>query len=132
MRRPCTRIQDQRRLEELRREAEHAILAEDMLSGDELIALLASPPPEGALIRSRSPMGVRVPAFQVDQARSRVHAVVAGVNVLLGAGDDPWGFAGFWFGLDAHLGARPADLVPDPARHEEIRQAAAREAAPIE
>ena len=31
------------------------------------------------------------PSFQVDESKARVHPVVADVNRLLGASDDPWG-----------------------------------------
>jgi hypothetical protein len=63
------------------------------------------------LIRlSRPGDGVQLPAFQFDSAR-RPRPVVLEVNALLDAEHDPWGVADWWLGLNATLGAIPADLL---------------------
>lgn len=79
------------------------------------------------------PIGNRFvfPSFQFDEPRRRLWPVAVEVNELLGAADDPWGVAGFWFGHDPGLGARPADLVSDEARAADAMAAAARELAPV-
>jgi hypothetical protein len=71
------------------------------------------------------------PSFQFDEPRRRLWPVAVVVNGLLGATDDPWGTASFWFGHDPSLGARPADLVSDESRAADLRAAAARELAPV-
>jgi hypothetical protein len=54
--------------------------------------------------------GSQLPAFQFDSAR-RPRPVVLEVNALLDAEHDPWGVADWWLGLNASLGAAPADLL---------------------
>lgn len=71
------------------------------------------------------------PSFQFDEPRRRLWPIAVEINEALGATDDPWGVAGFWFGVDPHLGARPADLVTDGSRMDDLRAAAARELAPV-
>jgi putative intracellular protease/amidase len=71
------------------------------------------------------------PAFQFDVARRRLWPVSREINQELGAADDPWGVAGFWFTIDPRLGTRPADLVGHEERTDDLRAAVARELAPI-
>lgn len=71
------------------------------------------------------------PAFQFNTARHEIWPLVAEVNALLGARDEPWAAASFWFSPNPDLDARPADLVADGDRSEEIRQAARRDIAPV-
>lgn len=51
------------------------------------------------------------PAFQLDLRRRRIFPEVWKVNEVLGAADDPWGVASWWFATNDRLSARPADLV---------------------
>jgi hypothetical protein len=52
------------------------------------------------------------PRFQIDMEHERVHPVVAEVNRLLAAKDDPWGAASWWISDNPRLGGvRPQDLV---------------------
>ncbi|WP_052683284.1 MULTISPECIES: hypothetical protein [unclassified Rhodococcus (in: high G+C Gram-positive bacteria)] len=57
-----------------------------------------------------------------------VREVVATVNVLLGAGADPWGVASWWLAPSTRLpqGQTPADLAvdPDPAAHRKLERLA--------
>jgi hypothetical protein len=80
--------------------------------------------PDGRhLIRLPGPgEGVRLPAFQFDSAR-RPRPVVLEVNALLDAEHDPWGVADWWLGLNATLGAVPADLLGGDA-DDRVRAAA--------
>ncbi|MDN3353850.1 hypothetical protein [Actinomadura sp. DC4] len=66
--------------------------------------------------------GVQLPAFQFDTA-GRVRPVVREVNALLDAERDPWGVADWWLGLNAVLGAAPADLL-DAGGDDRVRAAA--------
>jgi len=64
------------------------------------------------------------PAFQFDSTGA-VIPIVAEINALLGANDDPWGVADWWLGDEPSLGSRPADLVAGSiADHERLRVAA--------
>lgn len=71
------------------------------------------------------------PSFQFDEPRRRLWPIALEVNEVLGAADDPWGVASFWFGHDPSLDARPADLVSDEIRAPDVKAAAARELAPV-
>lgn len=71
------------------------------------------------------------PAFQVNPSRREIWPVVAELNRRLGAADDPWVVASWWFTRDSRLGAEPHALVSDPARADDLRRAAARELAAI-
>lgn len=52
------------------------------------------------------------PAFQFDLQHHRVHPVVAQVNQLLGAADDPWGVASWWVTPTPRLtGQAPKELI---------------------
>lgn len=52
------------------------------------------------------------PAFQIDFRNRRVAPVVAQVNQLLGAVDDPWGVASWWISPSTRLGGQaPRDLL---------------------
>ncbi len=58
------------------------------------------------------------PSFQFDFERQRIFPTVVDVNRLLGAADDPWGVASWWFSTDSWLkSARPADLVGDTRKY---------------
>ncbi len=68
-------------------------------------------PNEVDLIRLRRPGGeVRLPAFQFDH-NGRAIPVVRTINVLLGAGEDPWGVASWWLSANAWLDGTPAYLL---------------------
>ncbi|MDO9108226.1 MAG: hypothetical protein Q7U89_04450 [Coriobacteriia bacterium] len=72
------------------------------------------------------------PAFQIDADRRCVVPVVAQVNRLLGAAQDPWGVASWWFSDNARLGgARPADLAQDDSRAADVDCAAHAVFAPV-
>jgi hypothetical protein len=68
---------------------------------------------DGSLIAVDDHGVMRVPAFQLDSERGRVRPIVLEVNALLGAGDDPWGCASWWFTASAALpeGMCPADAT---------------------
>ena len=52
------------------------------------------------------------PAFQIDFAHQRVAPVVAEVNRLLDAADDPWGVASWWISASSRLGGKaPRDII---------------------
>jgi hypothetical protein len=71
------------------------------------------------------------PCFQFDVGEQRVWPVAQEANLLLGAADDPWGVASWWFCADPLLQARPADLVGTPDRAADLRAAVDRERAPV-
>ena len=112
-------LRDQR----IRAEAHAAVLDQDFLDSSAVgVALGASGvnKREAAsdLRRAGALLGVPVrnrylyPSFQFDAARAQVHPVVAQVNRLLGAADDPWGVASWWISDHPRLdGASPRDLV---------------------
>ncbi|HVS12140.1 MAG TPA: hypothetical protein VMS76_19925 [Planctomycetota bacterium] len=71
------------------------------------------------------------PAFQFDLARKRVRPVVAEVNQLLEAAEDPWGVASWWVSPNGWLGGeRPTDLA-STRRAGEVKAAAAAMLEPI-
>jgi hypothetical protein len=73
-------------------------------------------PHSADLVRLTTPAGeVVLPAFQF-KADGRQLPIVAQVNDLLGAHDDPWGVASWWLDRNSWLGGVPAELlgrVPD-------------------
>jgi hypothetical protein len=72
------------------------------------------------------------PAFQIDLARRRTYPAVAQVNLLLDALDDPWGVASWWFSRSARLGGvRPADVVADEGRADDVLRVARGVVGPI-
>ena len=72
------------------------------------------------------------PAFQFDAEKQRVRPSVAEVNRLLGAADDPWGAASWWFSADAWLGGeRPADVVARDGGDARVLAAAQALVAPV-
>jgi transcriptional regulator with XRE-family HTH domain len=77
------------------------------------------------VIRLPSAEGPRYPAFQFDDAGS-LRGVVAEVNGLLGASDDPWGVADWWVTKNPHFGVAPVDLVDGDAYDLDRIRAAAR------
>lgn len=131
------------RIARVRGQAEAAILAEPALEAGRVAEALGSSaknPREFARQLRKRPSLVALrrgnryifPAFQFNEGRKEVWPIVAEINALLGAAEHPWAVASFWFSPDAHLGGtRPADLVADPARADDIRQAARRELAPV-
>lgn len=55
------------------------------------------------------------PAFQIDFAHQRVAPIVAEVNRLLDAADDPWGVASWWISASSRLeGRAPKELIDTP------------------
>lgn len=130
------------RIGRVRGQAEAAILQEPMFEAGAAAAMLGSrarnPREFGRQLRSRGDiLALRVgnrfvfPAFQFDAVRHEVRPVVAEINRVLGASDDPWGVASYWFSRDPNLAERPADLAADGARTGELRATAERELAPV-
>jgi hypothetical protein len=130
------------RIARVRGQAQAQILSEPMYEADVVARVLGSSstnPREYArqVRRRRGVIALRFgnrfvfPAFQFDPERHEVRPVVAEVNGLLGAEEDPWAVASFWFAPDHYLNARPADVVGDPDRAADVRMAADRELAPV-
>lgn len=72
------------------------------------------------------------PAFQFDFERSRIVPVVSEVNRLLGAAEDPWGVASWWFSPNGWLHSdRPADHLCDEQAALQVLQAAQAVVAPL-
>lgn len=72
----------------------------------------------GKFRRASQVVGIRqgdrylYPAFQIDVRNRRVAPVVAQVNELLSAVDDPWGMASWWISPSPRLGGQaPRDLL---------------------
>jgi hypothetical protein len=130
------------RVARVRGELQHAIFRQELYKAAALGELLGS---NGGAARERARslrergdvVGVPVgnvyafPAFQVDVAHGRIFPIVAEINHLLGARDDPWGVAAWWFAREARLAAAPADLVADAARADDLRLAAKLDLAPV-
>ena len=94
-----------------------------LLSGDLRVDRPESPT-DASVIAFKTERDVVYPKFQFDR-EGRLPAIVAEVNALLGATDDPWGVADWWLSLDASLGGRPVDLIAgNPADLDRLRQAA--------
>jgi hypothetical protein len=131
------------RIARVQGEAEASILRHEMLEASTLARLLgstsANPREFARSVRMRGdvvglprPGGYLFPAFQVNRARREVWPIVIELNRLLGAREDPWAVASWWFTRDSRLGAEPYRLMSDPARADDLRLAAARELAPID
>jgi hypothetical protein len=96
--------------DEIMREAQESILAAPAVTEVQVRERGVDPDSPG-LIRLSGPDGdVRLPAFQFA-ADGRPYPVVAQINVLLDAGDDPWGVADWWLGLNGWLDAIPAESI---------------------
>jgi hypothetical protein len=94
-----------------------------LLSGD-LRVDRPEAPTDARVIAFATEHGIGYPAFQFDRD-GRLPAVVAEINALLGATDDPWGVADWWLSVDTSLGGRPADLIGGGSvDHDRLRQAA--------
>lgn len=130
------------RIARVRGQAEAAILAQPMFEAGRVAAALGSSSrnPREFARQARSRPGTIAlrrgnrfvfPSFQFNEGRQEIWPIVAEVNTLLDASAEPWAVASFWFTPDAYLGARPADLVADPTRADDIRHAARRELAPV-
>jgi hypothetical protein len=129
------------RIARVRGQAEAAVLAEEMLDSGSVATLLGSRsrnPREYArqLRARRDVLALRVgnrfvfPAFQFDEGRRELRPLVAEINRVLDASEDPWGVSSFWFTTDPYARARPADLAAS-GRAQELRAAAQRELAPV-
>lgn len=123
-------------------EAEASVLRHDMLEATALARLLGSTsanPREfvrslrtkGGIVGLQRRGGYVFPAFQVNGSRREIWPVVAELNHTLGAKDDPWAVASWWFTRDSRLKAAPYALVSDPDRSEDLRRAAERELAAV-
>lgn len=86
----------------------------------------------GDVVAIPRPGGYLYPAFQIDVVHRALRPIVREINRQLGAKDDPWGVASWWFTYDSRLGGEPAAFVADPAKESELRAAAARELAPLD
>jgi hypothetical protein len=124
-------------------EAEGSILRHAMVEASALARLLGStssnPREFARSVRSRGdvvalprPSGYVFPVFQVHASRKEIWPIVAELNRLLGAVEDPWAVASWWFTRDSRLGAAPYTLVDEPGRADDLRLAAARELAPVD
>ena len=131
------------RIARVRGQARAGVLDEPMLDAAGLAAALGSSatnPREFArswrgrpgLLALRRGHRFVFPAFQFDRPRNRIWPIVAEINGLLDAQQEPWAVASFWFTHDSSLGARPADLVGDAHAATALQQAAMRELAPID
>lgn len=123
-------------------EAEASVLRHEMLEASALARLLgstsANPREFVRSLRMRGEVvglprtgGYVFPAFQVNARRREVWPIVAELNRLLGAKDDPWAVASWWFTRDSRLSAEPYKLVTDPTRADDLRRAAGRELAAV-
>jgi hypothetical protein len=131
------------RVARVRGELQHVIFSHELYSAAALGGVLGSQGGGAARERARAlrergdVVGVPVgnayafPTFQVDVAHGRIFPIVVEINHLLGAGDDPWGVAAWWFAREARLAAVPADLVADAARADDLRLAAKLDLAPV-
>ncbi len=107
-------------------EVRRHILQEEMLDAAAVSRLLGSqsvnPRQYANNLRRRAALiGLRhrnqflYPAFQFDRDRGRVDPVVAEINQLLAADDDPWGVASWWLSTNDRLGGQaPKDALQDP------------------
>lgn len=131
------------RIARIRGEAEASILRQPMFESSVLARALGSSssnPREFARVaRARGdviglprPKGHVFPVFQVDRARGEVWPIVVEINHLLGANEDPWGVASWWFTEDPILETEPYRLVSDPRRAEDLRRAARAALAAVE
>ena len=131
------------RIARVQGEAEASVLRHEMVEASGLARLLGStsrnPREFARSVRSRGevvalprPGGYVFPLFQVRTSRKEIWPIVAEVNRLLGAANDPWAVASWWFTRDSRLGAEPYALVDVPERAEDLRRAAARELAPVD
>jgi hypothetical protein len=94
-----------------------------LLSGDLRVDRPESPT-DASVIAFKTERGTVYPAFQFDR-EGRLPTIVAEVNALLGATNDPWGVADWWLSPDASIGGRPVDLIAgSPADLNRLRQAA--------
>lgn len=136
-------IADLRLEQSLKAEVRRSVFAEPMLTAEAVAAALGSHsvnPRQYANTKRRRGelLGLPVknrylfPAFQIDAGRSRMVPVVARVNGLLLAPEDPWGVASWWFSVNGWLGRkRPADLVGDDKNAAAVLEAARAEVEPI-
>jgi len=131
------------RIARVQGEAEASVLRHEMIEASALARLLgstaANPRRFVRSLRTRGEVvglprtgGYLFPAFQVNARRREVWPIVAELNRLLGAKDDPWAVASWWFTRDSRLGAVPYELVTDPSRANDLRGAAARELAAVD
>jgi hypothetical protein len=136
--RPTTSL----RISRVRGQAEAAILAQPMLDAAGVAQAMgsrASNPREYARqLRARAgvlslQVGNRFvfPAFQFDGRRHAIRPLALEINTELGAAEDPWAVASWWYTADPVLGARPSDLASDQSREGDLRSAVAREVAPV-
>jgi hypothetical protein len=96
--------------ESVRREAERSLLAFPALDAGQ-VRRLGADPRDPVLIRLETPGGgARLPAFQFGRD-GRPLPVVAAINRLLDAEDDPWGVADWWLGPNAWIDAVPAEVL---------------------
>lgn len=115
--------------------AQRAILDIDMLSASAVAEVLrqtsknsreaASRLRLGGTLLGLQPPGARAylyPAFQFDPLAAAIHPVVAEVNQVLGAAEDPWGVASWWISPHARLepDQAPRDLITDPEQAQRL------------
>lgn len=92
------------------REAQESILAAPSVTEAEVRDLDVDPHSPGLIRLSGMAGDVRLPAFQFAPD-GRPYPVVTQINVLLDAGDDPWGVADWWLGLNGWIDAIPAESI---------------------
>ncbi|HTP30409.1 MAG TPA: hypothetical protein VMK12_32725 [Anaeromyxobacteraceae bacterium] len=127
----------------LRGQAEALVLKEPMFSAAEAGRILGSTSStkpshyahslrrDGSLVGLPQRNTFVFPQFQFDVARGHVFTVVADVNRLLGAADDPWGVASWWLTTNLRAGASPRQLLAG-GKYDELRSLAAAEAEPVD
>lgn len=79
----------------------------------------------GCLVVLDAADDVLVPAFQFDWDAGSLHPVVAQINQLLDARQDPWSAVAWWYAPNPHTHEHePAALVADPKRRMRLLRAA--------
>jgi hypothetical protein len=95
---------------EILREAQESILAAPSVTEAQVRDCGVDPGSPGLIRLSGTEGDIRLPAFQFGPG-GHPYPVVTQINVLLDAGDDPWGVADWWLGLNGWIDAIPAESI---------------------
>ena len=95
---------------EILREAQESILAAPSVTEAQVRDRGVDPGSPGLIRLSGTAGDIRLPAFQFGPG-GHPYPVVTQINVLLDAGDDPWGVADWWLGLNGWIDAIPAESI---------------------
>jgi hypothetical protein len=107
----------------LQRLLQWSLLREQMLTEGEVEWPRLVADPEAVVILLTS-YGRRVPAFQFESGSAgELKPLVAETNRRLGAANDPWAVASWWFSTSAQLGERPVDALAAHDAAERLRAA---------